>query len=249
VTDDGGMIESLSMDSGVVVSMGHSDATWSEGVAAVHHGASMITHLFNAMRPFHHREPGLLGLLLPRTHDHVVHVEKEQEWNGKNHHQFQHHDCHHGGQNGIYYSIIADGLHSHPTSIQMAYTLSKNVILVTDAISAMGLKDGIHSLGDEPVTVYNGKATIQGPDVLAGSVASMDSCIRSFQKFTGCSAYEALKTVTENPARALNRYGELGVLAVGKRADFVILDEAFHVCRTVIGGSFVYEQDVTSYRL
>lgn len=225
---------------GIVVSMGHTNATLQEGIQAVQNGARLITHLFNAMRPFHHREPGLLGLLslmddktppsLPRRRQQQ---EEQQQEEGM--------ICNDGEE--LFYSIIADGLHCHPTSIQMAYKLSKNVILVTDGIAAMGLTDGEHSLGGEDVTVRLGKATIRGTDTLAGSVASMDSCIRSFWKFTGCSVSQVLKAVTENPARVLDLQEELGRIQVGRRADLVILDQELNVRRTIIAGSIVYEND------
>jgi N-acetylglucosamine-6-phosphate deacetylase len=198
---------------GIIVSMGHTDATINDGLKAIKNGASLITHLFNAMRPFHHREPGLLGVLCSD--------EKDE----------------------IYYSIIADGLHSHPTSVKMAYAISKNVVLVTDAMSALGLGDGEHSLGAEKVTVKNSKAVISGTDTLAGSVASMDSCVRSFHKFTGCSIYEALKAATENPARVLKQNTGLGVITVGRPADFVILDSELNVLRTIVAGSVVFSND------
>ena len=203
-------IETLSKN-GIIVSMGHTDAAINHGLEAMKKGASLITHLFNAMRSFHHREPGLLGLLSEKT--------------------------------GMYYSIIADGLHSHPTSVKMAYAMSKNVVLVTDAMSALGLGDGEHSLGAEMVTVKNCKAVVSGTDTLAGSVASMDSCVRSFRKFTGCSYYEALTAATYNPSKVLNKTKDLGIIAVGCPADFVLLDSELNVLRTVVAGLIVFSNE------
>ena len=203
-------IEALSKN-GTIVSMGHTNAVMNHGLEAMKKGASLITHLFNAMRSFHHREPGLLGLLSENT--------------------------------GIHYSIIADGLHSHPTSVRMAYAMSKNVVLVTDAMSALGLGDGEHSLGAERVTVKNCKAVISGTDTLAGSVASMDMCVRYFRKFTGCSHYEALKAATHNPSKVLKRTNNLGMIAVGRLADFAILDSELNVLRTIVAGSIVFSNE------
>jgi N-acetylglucosamine-6-phosphate deacetylase len=234
------IIQSLKKKYGIVVSMGHTNATLQEGIKAVQNGAGLITHLFNAMRPFHHREPGLLGLLSmypPCRQQQQQHQQQEGGYGMAKRRTTT------GREHELFYSIIADGLHSHPTSIQMAYTLSKNVVLVTDGIAAMGLKDGQHALGEEEVMVLRGKATIRGTDTLAGSVATMDSCIRSFQKFTGCSVYEALKAATENPARVLNLEDELGRIQVGRRADFVILDKDLIVQRTIIGGNIVHQHE------
>ncbi len=210
-------IKSLS-ENKVTVSMGHTEAVLSHGVAAKNSGAKLLTHLFNAMRPFHHREPGLLGLL-------------------------QHHSTENNADGDIYYSIIADGLHSHPTSVKMAYALSKNVVLVTDAMSAMGLGDGEHSLGSEAVTVRNEKAVIRGTDILAGSVASMDSCVRSFKEFTGCSHYEALKAATVNPAKVLGLQNELACMKEGNVANLVLLDDGLNVLQTVVAGTIAYSNN------
>jgi N-acetylglucosamine-6-phosphate deacetylase len=206
-------IKSLSK-SNITVSMGHTEAILRDGIAARKCGASLLTHLFNAMRPFHHREPGLLGLL--------QHTENDE-------------DC-----SDIYYSIIADGLHSNPTSVKMAYALSKNAVLVTDAMSAMGLGNGEYSLGTEAVTVKNEKAVIRGTDILAGSVASMDSCVRSFKKFTGCSHYEALQAATINPAKVLGWGYKLASVEEGNFANFVLLDDGMNVLRTLVAGCIVY---------
>lgn len=209
-------IQALS-ENNITVSLGHTNAVLKDGIDAKKRGATLLTHLFNAMRPFHHREPGLLGLL-------------------------QH--CENGDdEEGIYYSIIADGLHSHPASVKMAYTMSKNVVLVTDAMSAMGLGDGQHSLGSKAVTVLNDMATISGTDTLAGSVASMDSCVRTFKTFTGCSHYEALQAATRNPAKVLGLANKMGSIEEGLFADFVLLDDSLNVIRTILAGSIVHSGD------
>lgn len=202
-------IETLSQN-GVIVSMGHTDCSMSDGVKAVDHGASLITHLYNAMRPFHHREPGLLGLLQNST--------------------------------SIYYSIIADGLHSHPQSVKMAYALSKNVVLVTDCMAAMGLGDGCFKLGEESVIVEGGKAVIKGTNTLAGSVASMESCVKSFHEFAECSVCEVLNAAVKNPAHVLKLSHKIGSIEIGRRADLVLLDFDLQVLKTIIFGSVVFSQ-------
>lgn len=101
---------------GIVCSIGHSEATYEEACQAVEAGATMITHLFNAMRPLHHRNPGVFGVLgtaekLPRP----------------------------------YFGIIADGIHLHPTAIKIAFSAHQDgFILVTDAMHLVGLPDGAY---------------------------------------------------------------------------------------------------------
>ena len=118
----------------------------------------------------------------------------------------------------------------------MAYNLNpKKLVLVTDAMSAMGLGCGTHSLGSISVTIKNEHndnnnsdnknntinkkdngniATITGTDVLAGSVVSMDTCVKNLKKFTGCNTTEALSTATLHPAQVLKCEKYIGSLSI-----------------------------------
>ncbi|KAK7216658.1 hypothetical protein V2G26_004661 [Clonostachys chloroleuca] len=110
---------------GIIVSIGHSDSTYEEASSAVSVGATMITHLFNAMRPLHHRNPGIFGVLgiaekSPRP----------------------------------YFGIIADGIHLHPTVIKIAYNAHpEGCILVTDAMHLVGLPDGTDKIAGSSITL------------------------------------------------------------------------------------------------
>lgn len=149
------MISEL-VNHGITVSVGHSMADLCDGERAVHHGATLITHLFNAMLPFHHRDPGLVGLL---ASDNLP--------PGKT----------------VYFGIISDGVHTHPSALRIAYrTHCDGLILVTDAISAMGLEEGLHRIGQLEVEVRSGRAYVAGTDTLCGSIAPMDECVRFFKK-------------------------------------------------------------------
>lgn len=129
---------------GVICSIGHSEATYEEASEAVAAGATMITHLFNAMRPLHHRNPGIFGVLgkaesVPRP----------------------------------YFGIIADGIHLHPTTITIAYNAHPDgFILVTDAMHMVGLPDGSYQWtnGDNVNTIVKvgSKLILEGSDTIAG---------------------------------------------------------------------------------
>ena len=126
---------------GIVYSMGHTEATYEEASAAVAAGGTMITHLFNAMRPLHHRNPGVFGVLgraesLPRP----------------------------------FFGIIADGIHLHPTSIKIAFSAHpEGFILVTDAMHLVGLADGVYEWGNGERLVKTGpKLTLEGTEKIAG---------------------------------------------------------------------------------
>lgn len=212
----------------VVVSCGHTGATYEEGIRAIEHGATLLTHLFNAMNPFHHRNPGLVGLLSSEAKLGNIGLQRP------------------------FYSLIVDGLHVHESAVGMAYSSHPDgCVLVTDAISAMGLGDGTHSLGNMTVNIKGDRATLTGTDTLAGSVVSMNLCVRRFQRFTGCTVGKALLCATLHPAKVLNRdvVGEncgvveapIGVLEVGARADLVLVTDRLDIAATWVYGRLAYD--------
>uniref|UniRef100_A0A3B3WQN1 N-acetylglucosamine-6-phosphate deacetylase n=1 Tax=Poecilia mexicana TaxID=48701 RepID=A0A3B3WQN1_9TELE len=141
---------------GVTVSLGHSVANLSQAEDAVRHGASFITHLFNAMLPFHHRDPGIVGLL---TSDQIP-----------------------AGRT-VFYGMIADGIHTNPAALRIAHRAHPSgLVLVTDAITAMGLPPGRHTLGQQVVQIQGLHAYVAGTKTLSGSIATMDMCVRHFKQ-------------------------------------------------------------------
>ncbi|XP_055685633.1 N-acetylglucosamine-6-phosphate deacetylase [Lutzomyia longipalpis] len=199
---------------GITVSLGHTMANLKEGELACQHGATLITHLFNAMLPFHHRDPGIVGLLASNRIP-----------PGKT----------------IYYGIIADGIHTHPAALRIAYRVHpEGLILVTDAISAMGLSEGTHHIGQMSVDVSGGRAYVAGTKTLCGSIAPMDECVRIFLESAGCDTVFALEAASLAPAKCLGIAGKKGTLDFGADADFVLLDDKLGVCSTWISGECVY---------
>ncbi|CAB3403414.1 unnamed protein product [Caenorhabditis bovis] len=197
---------------GVVVSVGHSSSNLEHGETAVNNGARMITHLFNAMQSYHHRNPGLIGLLTSEKIESKIH-----------------------------YGIISDGIHTHDSALRIAYrTNPEGMILVTDAIAALGMHDGVHRLGEQTIIVNGLHAILDGTNTTAGSVASMPYCIRHLIKATGCSIKDALICATEKPARLLGIDNEKGVLGVGRLADFVLIDDDINVKSTFCSGKRVF---------
>lgn len=198
---------------GITVSLGHSSADINIGEQAVRHGASLITHLFNAMLPFHHRDPGLIGLLSSDNID----------------------------SSKVYYGIISDGVHTHPSALRIAYsTHPKGLILVTDAISALGLDEGTHYLGERAIEVKNNCAYIAGTSTLCGSITPFNTCVQFFMRSTRCSLVEALEVSSLHPAQALGLQRQKGALDFGADADLVVLDDALNVLSTWIAGECVY---------
>ncbi|XP_031628897.1 N-acetylglucosamine-6-phosphate deacetylase [Contarinia nasturtii] len=200
----------------ITVSVGHSTANLTNGEAAFKKGSKLITHLFNAMLPFHHRDPGLVGLL---TSDQLP---KSQT---------------------VYYGIIADGIHTHPAALRIAYRANRDgLILVTDAVSPLGLSDGEHRIGQLRVRIEKNMARIAGTETLCGSIASMDECVRTFKKSTGCSTIFAIEAATLHPAKCLNIENSKGTLDFGADADFIMLNDDLTVLSTWIAGKQVYSK-------
>mmetsp|Transcript_31577 Transcript_31577/g.66149 ORF Transcript_31577/g.66149 Transcript_31577/m.66149 type:complete len:584 (+) Transcript_31577:43-1794(+) len=212
----------------VVVSCGHTEATYEDGIQAVSHGATLLTHLYNAMNPFHHRNPGLVGLLSSETKLRRMNLKRP------------------------FFSMIVDGIHVHESAVCMAYQSNpRGCVLVTDAMAAMGLGDGDHHLGSMRVCIKEGRATLAGTDTLAGSVVSMDTCVKRFRQFTGCEIGKALLCATLHPAMVLKRHvarqkrgdggraeldAPIGILEVGSKADLVVLNDELDVLGTWVGG-------------
>ncbi|XP_067948216.1 N-acetylglucosamine-6-phosphate deacetylase-like isoform X2 [Watersipora subatra] len=209
------VISALSKDRGIRVSIGHSEGTIKDGERAVRAGATFITHLFNAMLPFHHRDPGLVGLLtswkLPKD-------------------------------SMVYYGIIADGIHTHPATMRIAHRTHPNgIVLVSDSMCAAGLSPGTYHFGQQTIDVKEKKAYVAGTETLAGSIAFLDECVQTFYNGTECSKVEALEAATLHPALLLGIEDRKGTLEYGTDADFLILDDDLQVTHTYIGGQCVYK--------
>ncbi len=201
---------SLLKEKGIVVSGGHSNATYSEAMNAFKKGMNHVTHIFNAMRKLHHREPGIVGAALAMDD---VNVE-----------------------------IIADGFHLHPAIIKIITRVKgiERVILITDAVRAVGLSEGVSYLrGKEVVNVKNGVVQTK-KGVLAGSILTMDKAVRNMIQFTGLSLGKVIQMCTLNPARAIKVDAYKGTIQEGKDADLVVLNEDYKVCLTLVAGNIVY---------
>jgi N-acetylglucosamine-6-phosphate deacetylase len=182
------------------VSIGHSAALYEEAKLAVHAGATMITHLFNAMNPLHHRNPGMFGLLGQSS---TLETSKP------------------------YFGIIADGIHLHSSAINIAWNAHpEGFILVTDAMSLVGLPDGVYDWTNGDRIIKHGHIlTLEGSEKLAGSCISLIECVNNFLNWSGVTIAQALGAVTATPARMLGVQDTKGSLEAGADADLVILDE------------------------
>lgn len=195
----------------IVASIGHTNATYLETMTATEAGCSHVTHLFNAMRGIHQREPGVVTAALL--------------------------------SDKLSTELIVDGVHLHPAIVDLIFRTKnpEKMILVTDAMRAKCLADGLYDLGGQTVHVKNKKAML--PDgTLAGSVLDMVSAMRNMMAFTNCPLQDVIRFVSENPAKMLGIFDKKGSLLPGKDADLVVLDEALNVVLTMVSGKVVYQK-------
>ena len=200
---------------GVVVSAGHSMATLAEARAAFAAGTRYGTHIFNAMPPLEHREPGLPGALLADAGQVVGLI-----------------------PDGIH-------LHPAVVKLVWAAKGPHGITVVSDAMAALGMAPGAYRLSDQEVIVTEHSDGMRearlASGTLAGSVLAMDEALRRLVMYTGCSLRDALATMTTTPADLLGIGHERGRLRAGAFADLVFLTPTLEVVRTVVEGVSCYE--------
>jgi len=202
------------VDAGAVAAVGHTEATYSQTCAAIDAGATVGTHLFNAMRPIHHREPGPVIALLedPRVTVEVI-------------------------ADGVH---IDAALYRHVTRSVGPHRVS----LVTDAMAAAGMSDGAYRIGPLAVDVADGVAHLAGTETIAGSTATMDRLFRFAVAHSsghdGLHRDEALALAVRqssiNPARALGL--PCPALQPGTSANLVVLDTELAVSAVMYRGAW-----------
>ncbi|MEU4801670.1 N-acetylglucosamine-6-phosphate deacetylase [Actinosynnema sp. NPDC023587] len=195
------------VDNDVLAAIGHTDATEAQIRPAVEAGARVATHLFNGMRPLHHREPGPIGALLD---DERVTVE-----------------------------LICDLVHLHPTTVRLAarHAGVGRTVLITDAIAAAGVGDGVYDVGGLEVRVVDGVPTLAGGASLAGSTLTMDTAFRNAITSCGLSVREAVHAASTRPAQLLGV--DAGEIRAGLAADLVVLDAEFKPREVMSRGAWV----------
>ena len=138
--------------------------------------------------------------------------------------------------------VIADGKHLQRELLQVAYKFKgpDRLALVTDCNRALDMPDGPYMMGPldggEPVLKGDGVGLMPNGTALASSVVGMDHCVRTFHRLTGVPLVETVRMATLTPARIAGVDADCGSIAVGKRADLVVLDRELNVRRVYIGG-------------
>ncbi len=206
---------------GALPSFGHSDApagTTRDALAAGFDALAAakgrvpslrptVTHLFNAMRPLHHRDPGPIPeMLAAARRGHAV------------------------------LELIGDGVHLDPCLVRAVYEMvgRDHIVLVTDAMAAAGMPDGDYLLGGLAVTVAGGVAHLTGSDAIAGGTAHLIDVVR-VTVAGGVPLVDAVYMAATGPAHVLGRT-DVGALTAGRRADLVLTDAELRVVRVLRAG-------------
>ncbi|MEV7212672.1 N-acetylglucosamine-6-phosphate deacetylase [Kitasatospora cineracea] len=211
-----GGLESVRMlsDLGIIAAVGHTDSDYEVTLRAIDAGATVATHLFNAMPGIQHRAPGPIVALLE---DERVTVE-----------------------------LVNDGIHLHPSVVELAYGTAgaERVALITDAMGAAGMGDGLYPLGPLQVRVENGVARLVEGGSIAGSTLTLDVAFRRAVTVLGLSLNQAVTSLSTVPARLLGLGDTIGTLEAGKHADLVVLDsDSYELVAVMRRGEWIVGAD------
>jgi N-acetylglucosamine-6-phosphate deacetylase len=173
---------------GVLVAVGHSEASAEQVQAAADAGATLVTHLYNAQPVFHHRAPGIVGAALTDAR--------------------------------LTCGLIVDGHHVAGPAVRVAMaTAPGRIMLVSDAVAALGMPAGRYVLGEDEIIVRDDEPPLRADGTIAGGAGRLDDAIGLAVAF-GASLQQAVEAATRIPADALGR-PDLGRLVPGASADLV----------------------------
>jgi len=216
-----GVIDALATV-GALPSFGHTDASSEvvdEAVVKAHLALTApgarssrptATHLFNCMRPLHHRDPGPIASCLAAA-----------------------------GRGELVVELIADGTHLAAGTVRMVFDLvgADAIVLVTDAMAAAGMPDGSYDLGPMRVRVAQGVARLAGGDAIAGGTAHLLDVVRC-TVLAGVSLELAVRSASRTPAAVLGR-ADIGALEAGRRADVVVVDAGLQTLGVMRSGEWL----------
>ena len=191
---------------GVRVSLGHTNANYEQACAAYAAGARQATHLFNAMPPFSHREPGVVGAAFEYPD---VSVELISD--------------------GIH-------IHPNVLRAVFKLFGPERVILISDSLRATGMPDGVYPFGGQMIEVHGSRAHMLGEaGTLAGSVSDLMACLRKAVSF-GIPLESAVRAASYNPAKALGIDSNYGSLDAGKMANMAVLNADLELQTVIFHG-------------
>lgn len=197
---------------GVSVSAGHTNAAYADMKEGLEHGFRSVTHLYNGMSGFTHREPGAVGAALTLD-DYAVEI--------------------------ICDNIHS---HPAAQNLAWRTKGREKVVLITDQIRPSGLPDGNYTQpdGSEFIVSHDGTELRIPGGALAGSALTMERGLRNFTENENASLEETWQCSSLNAARLIGIDAETGSIEKGKLADLILMDEDFCIKRTIIEGRTVF---------
>ncbi|MEV4190093.1 N-acetylglucosamine-6-phosphate deacetylase [Streptomyces toxytricini] len=199
----------LLAEHGVIAAIGHTDSTYDQTRQAIDAGATVATHLYNAMPGMEHRAPGPIAALLE---DERVTVELIND---------------------------GTHLHPAMLELAFHHAGAHRVALITDAMDAAGFGDGTYHLGPLEVEVKDGVARLVEGGSIAGSTLTLDTAFKRSVTLDRLPVESVVQAISANPAKLLGLYDEVGSLEPGKYADLVVLDAAFDLKGVMRRGEWV----------
>ena len=190
----------------VILSLAHTTADYDTAYEALSKGANHITHLYNAMPPFSHREPGVVGAACDKPECMVELI------------------C-----DGIH-------IHPSVIRATFKMFGDDRIILISDSMMATGMPDGEYSLGGQAVKVADHKATLVTDGAIAGSATNLMDCMRNIVKNMGIPLETAVKCAAVNPAKSIGIYDKYGSIMPGKVANIVLLDKDLNIKSVILKG-------------
>ncbi|WMX45825.1 N-acetylglucosamine-6-phosphate deacetylase [Streptomyces roseicoloratus] len=204
----------LLAEHGVIAAVGHTDATYEQTRDAIDAGATVATHLFNAMPALGHRAPGPIAALLE---DERVTVELIND---------------------------GTHLHPAALELAFHHAGAERVAFITDAMDAAGFGDGRYMLGPLEVEVKDSVARLVEGGSIAGSTLTLDRAFRRAVTVDRLPVESAVQALSANPAKLLGVYDRVGSLEPGKDADLVVLDADFELKGVMRKGEWVVDPQV-----
>ncbi|MFJ9807979.1 N-acetylglucosamine-6-phosphate deacetylase [Streptomyces sp. NPDC101158] len=204
----------LLAEHGVIAAIGHTDATYEQTQAAIDAGATVATHLYNAMPGLGHRAPGPIAALLE---DERITVELIND---------------------------GTHLHPAALELAFHHAGPERVAFITDAMDAAGFGDGRYMLGPLEVEVKDSVARLVEGGSIAGSTLTLDRAFKRAATVDGLPVESIVQAISANPARLLGVYDRVGSLEPGKDADLVVLDADFELKGVMRKGAWVVEPQV-----
>lgn len=194
---------------GIIAALAHSDATYEEAKLAFQCGANHITHCFNAMRPIHHRDPGMIIAAFEES--------------------------------SVSVQAIVDDVHLHPAIVRLMYREKgpDKMVLITDALQAMGMGDGTYLFGGHEVSVVDRVATLADGTLASSTVTMNEALAKAVQ--SGIPLKDAVRMATQTPADVLGLKHK-GRIEPGADADLVLMNDHFDVLWTMVNGEMVYRR-------